>query len=91
MAEAGHHAADPNGAAGRGTMPGMATTAQRNDLRQATGGDVDQMFLQLMFRHHAGEHASVPAVRALANQMAFHQREESQTILALLRARGLRP
>ncbi len=98
MADEGHHAGGLNTTGAPGTMPGMATTAQLNELRQATGPELDQMFLQLMFRHHAGgltmladagEPAGVPAVRALANQMAFHQREETQTIVALLRASGI--
>lgn len=86
-----HHVAGPT------AMPGMATTAALDALGRATGDDLDRMFLQLMLRHHeggfgmladAGVHAAVPAVRALANQMAFHQREETQTIAALLKVRG---
>jgi uncharacterized protein (DUF305 family) len=75
------------------TMPGMATTAQLNALRTATGPALDRMFLQLMLRHHEGgqvmladaaAHAAIDAVRALAARMAFDQRQESQTIAALL-------
>jgi uncharacterized protein (DUF305 family) len=75
------------------TMPGMATTAQLNALRTATGPALDRMFLQLMLRHHDGgqvmladatAHAGIDVVRALAARMAFDQRQESQTIAALL-------
>ena len=90
--EHGHH-----GDAAKG-MPGMATTAQLDALRRATGDKMDAMFLRLMWRHHeggqgmtadAGARAAVPAVQGLASRMAYHQREETQTLVALLRARGL--
>ncbi|GAA0633597.1 DUF305 domain-containing protein [Sporichthya brevicatena] len=74
-------------------MPGMATTAQLNRLRSAKGAALDRMFLQLMLRHHEGgqpmlsdaaANAAIPAVRALASRMSFHQGEEIRTIQALL-------
>ncbi|HEY2832279.1 MAG TPA: DUF305 domain-containing protein, partial [Sporichthyaceae bacterium] len=77
------------------TMPGMATTAQLNALRSATGPTLDRMFLELMLRHHEGgqvmladatKHAAIDAVRALAARIAFDQQQESQTITALLSA-----
>jgi uncharacterized protein (DUF305 family) len=77
------------------TMPGMATTAQLNALRSATGPTLDRMFLELMLRHHEGgqvmladaaAHAGTEAVRALAARIAFDQQQESQTITALLSA-----
>ena len=83
------HAATP----GMSAMPGMATTDEINELRTAKGNALDVLFLQLMLRHHdgglgmlddAGQHASIEAVRALANRMAFDQRQESQTLAALL-------
>ena len=76
-------------------MPGMATTAQLNALREAKGAALDRMFLELMQRHHAGglamlddaaANAAVPAVQSLAARISFHQKEETQTINALLRA-----
>jgi len=85
--------ADHAAMAGLTTMPGMATTDELNRLRTAKGTALDVLFLQLMLRHHdgglgmlddAGQHASIEAVRALANRMAFDQRQESQTIAALL-------
>lgn len=81
------------GHAGMTSMPGMATTAQINALRTATGPAMDRMFLQLMLRHHQGglgmltdaaAHAGTEAVRALAARMDFDQQQEIQTISALL-------
>jgi uncharacterized protein (DUF305 family) len=89
MADADHHAGMP-------TMPGMASTAEINALRKATGAAMDAMFLRLMLRHHEGgqamladaaAHANLEAVRALASRIAFHQQEESRTISTLLAAR----
>ena len=37
-----------------GTMPGMATKAQLDQLRAATGTAFDILFCQLMLRHHLG-------------------------------------
>jgi uncharacterized protein (DUF305 family) len=82
------------GAAGSG-MPGMATAAELNALREAKGKAMDAMFLRLMLRHHEGgqamlsdaaQHAGIEAVRALAARIAFHQTEESRTISGLLAA-----
>lgn len=76
-----------------GGMPGMATVAELNALRSAKGAALDRMFLELMARHHAGglamlddaaANAAVPAVRGLAARISFHQKEETQTINALL-------
>jgi uncharacterized protein (DUF305 family) len=81
---------------GRGaTMPGMATAAQLDALRESKGEAMDAMFLRLMLRHHEGgqrmlndaaQHAGVEAVRDLAARIAFDQSEESRTIAALLAA-----
>ena len=82
-----HHAAGATG------MPGMATTAELNALREAKGAALDRMFLELMLRHHAGglamlddaaANAAVPAVQSLAARISYHQKEETQTIQALL-------
>ncbi|HUR73230.1 MAG TPA: DUF305 domain-containing protein, partial [Sporichthya sp.] len=84
---------DHAGMAGMTAMPGMATMDEINALRTAKGEAMDRMFLQLMLRHHEGghgmladaaAHAGIEAVRALAARTAFHQREETQTITALL-------
>jgi uncharacterized protein (DUF305 family) len=45
---AGHESHDP------ATMPGMATSAQLDALRGASGTAFDTMFLQLMITHHQG-------------------------------------
>ena len=37
-----------------GLMPGMATPAQMNELKAATGRDRDVLFCQMMIRHHLG-------------------------------------
>lgn len=85
MAAKGHH--------GDAAMPGMASTAELDELRRASGEAADRVFLTLMIRHHeggmamlvdAGTRGAVPVVRSLANRIAYHQREESQTIAALL-------
>lgn len=91
---ADHAGMDMTGGAG---MPGMATTAELNALREAKGKAMDAMFLTLMLRHHEGgqamladatENAGVEAVRALAARIAFHQTEESRTIAGLLAGKG---
>ncbi|MEQ4301267.1 DUF305 domain-containing protein [Plantactinospora sp. B6F1] len=43
-----------SGALKNGLMPGMATDAQRAELRAATGRDFDALFLKLMYDHHLG-------------------------------------
>lgn len=83
------------GMGGDTTMPGMATLAEIDALRGASGDALDAMFLRLMLRHHEGglammtdaaAHASIETVRALAARMAFDQQQEAQTISGLLRA-----
>ncbi|GGW37126.1 DUF305 domain-containing protein [Streptomyces xantholiticus] len=37
-----------------GAMPGMATEAQLEQLREADGGAFDELFLKLMITHHQG-------------------------------------
>ncbi|WP_433661981.1 DUF305 domain-containing protein [Nocardia sp. CA-128927] len=82
------------------TMPGMATPAELAALRQATGPQLDTLFLQLMLRHHQGglpmiqyaaEHAETTAVRTLADTMDKIQRGEAQLITTMLTARGANP
>jgi uncharacterized protein (DUF305 family) len=38
----------------KASMPGMATAKQLKQLKDASGGEVDDRFLALMIRHHAG-------------------------------------
>ncbi len=81
-------------------MPGMASTAELQALRGATGPDLDVLFLQLMLRHHQGgaemlsygaEYAAVPQVRNLAAQMLGSQASEIQYLQELLARRGATP
>ena len=81
-------------------MPGMASTAELQALRAATGPDLDVLFLQLMLRHHEGgaemlrygaEHAAVPQVRTLAAQMLKSQASETTYLQQLLAERGGTP
>ena len=83
--------------AGEEAMPGMATVAELNALREAQGNAMDRMFLKLMLRHHQGglamlddaaANAAVPVIRSLAARISFHQKEETQTINALLAQLG---
>ncbi|MGO4614537.1 DUF305 domain-containing protein [Nocardia sp. 2YAB30] len=82
------------------TMPGMATSAELAALRQATGPELDTMFLHLMLRHHQGglpmidyaaQHAETTAVRTLAETMSETQRGESDLLTTMLSARGAAP
>jgi uncharacterized protein (DUF305 family) len=51
-----------------GLMPGMATDAERAQLRAATGKDFDALFLRLMINHHIGGiHMAQAAVREARN------------------------
>jgi uncharacterized protein (DUF305 family) len=87
----------PGGAAAvkDGLMPGMATDAERAQLRAATGKDFDALFLRLMVNHHLGGiHMAQAAVREarnsdvkwLAQTMADSQQREI-TDLQTLQAR----
>lgn len=98
----GHHGtASTEGESGSMTkMPGMATSEEISALRQATGVAADVQFLQLMLRHHQGglpmmeyaaEHASVPAVRQLAEKMVATQQNESDLMTSMLAERGAQP
>jgi uncharacterized protein (DUF305 family) len=82
------------------SMPGMATQADIDRLGRATGKRFDILFLQLMIRHHDGgiimaadarDHASLPAVRALAGAMVLDQYQENAVMGQLLTADGGKP
>ncbi len=47
-----------------GTMPGMATEAQLDELRAATGVEAERIFLRLMIAHHEGGVAMADAAVA---------------------------
>ena len=66
-------------------MPGMATAADYDELRAATGLTADEVFTRLMIRHHAAGVAMArraaadgenPRVRRLARTMATVQETE---------------
>jgi uncharacterized protein (DUF305 family) len=68
-------------------MPGMASEEELAALRTASGAEADELFLQLMSRHHQGgvhmaeeaaERANDPRVRDLAERMARNQQREIQ-------------
>ena len=78
----------------------MASSDDLAGLRQATGIDVDVLFLQLMLRHHEGglsmmeyaiDHAETPALVRLAESMVSTQESESTLMTQMLAARGAEP
>lgn len=85
----------PDGAASMkdGLMPGMATDAERAQLRAATGKDFDILFLKLMLKHHIGgihmaeaviKSSDDDQVRSLAQSMVNGQKKEMELINLLL-------
>jgi uncharacterized protein (DUF305 family) len=76
-----------------GLMPGMATPAEMDQLRKATGKQVDVLFCQLMIRHHLGgihmidgllARSSNGQVRSMAQKMKTVQSAEVATLQELL-------
>jgi uncharacterized protein (DUF305 family) len=76
-----------------GLMPGMATDAEREQLRTATGREFDVLFLELMNKHHIGgihmaegvlDLTDDPEVRRLAQSMVNGQKKETTLIQDLL-------
>lgn len=89
----------PEGTAGLrdGLMPGMATDAERDQLRTATGHDFDILFLKLMRTHHLGgihmaegvlDLSDDGQVHELAQTMVDGQKKEIDAIQALLTKLG---
>jgi uncharacterized protein (DUF305 family) len=83
-----------------GLMPGMATPAQLEQLRQATGKAKEVLFCQLMIRHHkagvamaayAAQHATEAQVRQLAQQIVDGQTYEISVLTGFLTERGATP
>lgn len=100
MAGHGHSGAAASAATPAGTMPGMATEEEMNRLRQATGGDAEVLFLQLMIRHHQGgvemaegllKLSDRDEVRSLAQHIVDGQNAEIRTMRDLLAKRGAQP
>ena len=84
---------------GGAAMPGMATDAEMEALRDASSADVDAMFLELMIRHHQGgvemataaaSTATTPYVRSLATSIVESQAAEVESMNDLLDRIGAR-
>jgi len=80
-----------------GLMPGMATDAERAELRETTGRDFDILFLRLMLDHHLGgihmaegvlKLSDDEQVRGLAESMVAGQKKEIALIRSLLTTLG---
>ena len=83
-----------------GLMPGMATRAELNQLRDAEGVEADAIFMQLMIPHHrsgvmmaeaAAQQAETEIVRNLAQGMADAQQSEIEYMQQLLQEKGYEP
>ena len=68
-----------------GSMPGLATQEQLQELTNATGADADRLFFELMTAHHLGgvhmadytaAHTEVPWLRTFAEAVSYGQRIE---------------
>ncbi|MEV0545903.1 DUF305 domain-containing protein [Nocardia salmonicida] len=95
MARTHHHSTT-----GPATMPGMATTADLDTLAAARAADAETLFLQLMYRHHAGGITMARAadtllasgpVKQAARAMTQSQSQELGYLGMLLDLRGARP
>ena len=89
-----------SGSAGVAAMPGMASPADLDRLRAASGAQFDMLFLQLMLRHHQGgapmaqyaaRHGELAQVRNLAEKMVVAQGAESEYMAQLITQRGAQP
>jgi uncharacterized protein (DUF305 family) len=81
-------------------MPGMATREEIQQLRDATGEQVDILFCQYMLRHHIGgihmvdallRHSDNAQVRELAETMKKNQSGEVVFLRQLLERLGAQP
>ncbi|MFQ6172419.1 DUF305 domain-containing protein [Oryzobacter sp. R7] len=80
-----------------GTMPGMASPAQLDELRAASGVEAERIFLRLMIDHHRGGVAMADAavaeagtqeVRTLASAIASAQTSEIRLLESMLAERS---
>ncbi|MFF7436513.1 DUF305 domain-containing protein [Streptomyces sp. NPDC008122] len=78
-------------------MPGMATNAQLDELRRASGRDAEVLYLKLMTAHHKGgvhmaegcvQKCSVDIERNLAQGMVDAQTSEIALMADMLKKRG---
>ena len=83
-----------------GPMPGMADADELATLRTLPEGELEEQFLRLMVRHHAGalpmaahaaEQGSNPALVRLAGTMVDGQQAEIDLMQSMLVARGHDP
>lgn len=83
-----------------GPMPGMATQADINRLRELQGGEATALYIQLMILHHRGgvlmaegvlARTNDPVVRNLAQSIVDSQTSEIATMQQLLQERGYPP
>lgn len=83
-----------------GSLPGMASTAELNQLRTLSGVAADGLFLQLMIAHHRAGVAMAqavlartqrPEVRALAQAIVNAQQSEIAYMQALRQRKDLPP
>jgi uncharacterized protein (DUF305 family) len=83
-----------------GLMPGMATPAEMDQLRNTTGKQVDILFCQLMIRHHLGgihmiegllQRSHNNEVRTLAKRMQATQTNEVAGLQQLLEQLNKQP
>jgi uncharacterized protein (DUF305 family) len=88
---------DEEHAAADGSMPGMATRAQLDELRTATGVEAERIFLRLMIAHHEGGVAMADAavadartaeVRTLASAISAAQTSEVDLLQRMLADRS---
>ncbi|ADI05170.1 putative lipoprotein [Streptomyces bingchenggensis BCW-1] len=56
-----------------GSMPGMATQKQLDQLRAAGGADFDKLFLKLMITHHSGAISMATDVLAQGNNVKVEE------------------
>ncbi|MFH9721793.1 DUF305 domain-containing protein [Streptomyces sp. NPDC017254] len=78
-------------------MPGMATNAQLDELRRASGREAEILYLKLMTEHHRGgvhmaegcvQRCSVDIERNLAQGMVDAQKSEMLLMADMLKKRG---
>ena len=83
-----------------GRMPGMASPREINRLRNASPGEADKLFLQLMIPHHQAavpmaeailERSDRPVVERLAGAIVASQKGEIEIMREMLESRGEEP
>ncbi|NUR87348.1 MAG: DUF305 domain-containing protein [Nonomuraea sp.] len=94
------HGAHAAAAATTGVMPGMASAAELQKLKELTGKDAEVQFLQLMIRHHEGgvqmaqgllAASSESEVVNMAQKIVAGQTSEIKLMTDMLRQRGAQP